>query len=133
MFRWMASAQTRVGPVAAFAYLVDPRHAGEWFARVEAREVPPGPLRAGRAWVFYEPAARSIKPVRLTIYDKPRRFVWETRLPRPRTNLVWEYEFAPTPDHGATLTFTLRWRPSPLGLPLALAAVLLSRGALASL
>lgn len=130
-FRWTASATTRVGPVAAFAYLADPRHADAWFARVEVRDLPPGPLRAGSAWVFYEPAARSLKPMRLAAYDESRRFVWQTRLPRPRTNLVWELALAPASGYGTTLTFTLRWRPTPLGLPLALAAVLLSRGALA--
>lgn len=131
MFRWTASATTRVGPVAAFAYLADPRHAGAWFARVEARELAPGQPRAGWTWVFYEPAARSIKPVRMTAYEASRRFVWETRLPRPRTNLVWAFTLTPAPDYGTTLTFTLQWRPTPLGVPMALAAVLLSRGALA--
>jgi hypothetical protein len=129
-FRWTATTTTRVGPAAAFAYLADPRHADAWFARVEVRNLPPGPPRAGHGWVFYEPAARSLKPVRLAVHDEPRRFVWETRLRRPRTNMVWELALAPASGSGTTLTFTMRWRPAPLGLPLALAAVLLSRGAL---
>lgn len=117
------SVNTSVAPAAACAYLADPRHAGEWFARVAEDSLPAGPPREGLRWQLREGAQgkrekrRTVELVRL---DCPRTFAWQTRLPLPRTNIRWELEVAPAAEGGSTLTLTTRWLPGPLGWPLVL-------------
>lgn len=133
MLHWAASAHSRVVPAAAFAYLADPRRAPEWFARVDVEDVAPGPPHAGQTWRFVEHrrgGAPSATPVRMAVYDPPRRFIWETQLTRGRTNVAWELACEPAAEGGTTLRLTLRWRPGPLGWPMALAAAVFMRGAL---
>jgi hypothetical protein len=60
----------------------------------------------------------------------PRGFVWQTRLPGPRTNLRWEVEVAPAASGGSTLHLTTRWLPGPLGWLFVLVLALLRRDAL---
>ena len=131
MLSGIGSVHTRVAPAAAFAYLADPSHAGEWFANVATQELEPGPLRAGLRWRFVAQSGKpDAKPVRMTAYEPTKRFTWETQLAGSRTNIVWELEFAPAPEGGTTLRLTMRWRPGPLGWPMALAATTLMRGVL---
>lgn len=130
MLQWTGTAHTRVSPAAAFAYLADPHHAPAWFARVASEDLAPGPPRVGQRWRFVERGQRgtpSAKPVRMVVFDAPLRFVWETQLPRGRTNIVWDVECAPDLEGGTTLTLSWRWRPGLLDWPVTLAGAILGR------
>jgi len=133
MLHWAASVHSRVVPVAAFAYLADPRNAPEWFARVGVEDLAPGSPYAGQTWRFVELRRRGVPsatPVRMVVYDPPRGFTWETQLARARTNVAWQLACEPAAEGGTTLRLTLRWRPGPLSWPMALAAAIFMRGAL---
>ncbi len=124
------ATHTRVVDSAAFAFLVDPRNAGEWFARVAIESQDTGPLHAGFVWRFAQATRRAPMPVKLTIYDPPARFAWETQLPSSRTNIIWTVACARAPGGGTTLRMTTRWIPGIFGWPAVLAAALVRRGAL---
>lgn len=133
MLQWTGTAHTRVSPAAAFAYLADPQHAPEWFARVAVEDLAPGPPHVGQRWRFVERGRRGTpraKPVRMSVYDASC-FTWETRLSRGRTNLVWDVECVPDPDGGTTIVLSLRWRPGLLDWPVTLAGAILGGRALA--
>jgi hypothetical protein len=144
-----AEAVVLVSLTAAFAYLSDPRHAGEWFASagfaVEAR----GPPRAGQTWSFARTAAtRRELPVRTEAFEPPSWFVWRTQLGALRTNNEWELRVEPasvdTDGSGGVgggregsaagaatrLRLTLRLRPGPLGWLATLPLVSRMRGIL---
>lgn len=122
----------------AFAWLADPRHAGEWFASVALPAAPEQPLRAGTAWRFSMTRQRGKSiPMRLAVYEPPRQFTWETTYPTWRDNLQWE--FALTPEQGVQesadsapavrLRMTIRQRPGPVGwVALTLASALARLG-----
>ncbi|HEX8997159.1 MAG TPA: SRPBCC family protein [Ktedonobacterales bacterium] len=124
------------GPDAAFAWLVDPRNAGAWFANVALPEPPERPLRVGAMWRFImtRQGAREI-PMRLADYQPPARFTWETTYPRWRDNLAWTITLSPEPDTAerpdapptTRLRLTISQRPGPLGWPSLLLAGLLAR------
>lgn len=121
------TAHTRVSCAVAFAYLADPRHAAEWFARVDSERQPAGPPRLGQMWTFSGAgSAQHSQPVRLAVYDPPHRFVWQTQLPRWRTNIIWSVAAAPAPEGGTTLALTTRWQPGLVGWPTTLLAALLA-------
>jgi polyketide cyclase/dehydrase/lipid transport protein len=130
MLEGKGATHTRVVDSAAFAYLVDPRNAGEWFAPVSIERQDAGPLHAGFAWRFAQATRRAPMPVKLAIYAPPARFAWETQLPSSRTNIVWTVECARAPGGGTTLRMTTRWVPGIFGWPAVLAAALVRRGAL---
>ena len=119
---------------AAFAWLADPRNAGEWFASVALPEPPARPLRVGATWRFRmtRQHGRSI-PIRLAAYQPPHSFTWETTYPGWRDNLQWTLALAPAPDadsnpaSATSLRMTIRQRPGPLGWPALLLATLLVR------
>ncbi len=118
-------ALVAVNPAAAFAYLADPRNAGEWFASVALEEAPQGRLREGMTWRFVQRLRRGhVIPVRLQTYEYPSRFVWRTRYPWPRTNLAWELHCEPaeaaneaTSAPRTHLRFSITIEPRPLGWP----------------
>lgn len=120
------------GPEAAFAWLADPRNAGEWFASVALPTAPERPLRAGAVWRFdmMRQPDKSI-PMRLAEYQPPRAFMWETAYPAWRDNLQWALALTPEPaSAGGEMTrlrVTIRQRPGPLGWPLVLLAALFAR------
>jgi hypothetical protein len=127
-----AETHTTAPPAAALAYLADPRHAGEWFAGVDAVGLDDGPAHVGQQWRFVERSARgAVRPIHMARYEPGARFIWETRLGTLRTNIAWEVAATAVPAGGATLRLKTRWRPGLLGWPAALAAALLARGALA--
>src|SRR5579864_3525000 len=125
MLHGTGTAHTRVGAHAAFTYLADPRHAPEWFANVAVEAMESGPLRPGQTWRFVQGrdgGKPGDRPIRMAQYEPPRRFIWETLLPRVGTNLVWEMVCEPESAGGTTLQMTVRWRPGPLGWLAVLAA-----------
>ena len=104
-----------VAPAGAFAFLANPRNAGAWFAGAGFAEPPEGPPRAGLTWSFARTSGtRRVQPVRMSVYEPPRRFVWETRLPAVLTNFTWEMRCEPAGEEqpgGTRLRFTYRLRP----------------------
>jgi uncharacterized protein YndB with AHSA1/START domain len=85
-----------VSRAVAFTYLVNPRHAPEWFAGVQFAEEPEGSPRQGMSWRFVQVrSGHRIVPVRMEVYEPPSRFVWRTTLRWPRTNLLWEMRCEP--------------------------------------
>lgn len=118
-------ATAAVAPAVAFAFLADPRHAGEWFAGAGFETPPRGPARVGLEWsVAQTPGTRRVQPMRMTVYEPPSRFVWETQYRAPfQTNFVFEMacepaESEPVEGEGETegvestrLRFTIRLRP----------------------
>lgn len=135
------SAETRIAcpQEAAFAWLVDPRHADEWFASVALPEPPARPLRAGATWRFSMTRQHGrLIPMRLAAYQPPEQFTWETAYPAWRGNLQWACALAPVApeadgeesdeESGAvTLRLTIRQRPGALGWPALLLATLLGQ------
>ncbi|HZC05715.1 MAG TPA: SRPBCC family protein [Ktedonobacterales bacterium] len=124
----------------AFAWLADPRNAGEWFASVALLEPPQRPLRVGATWRFSMTRQRGkIIPMRLAEYEPSRSFAWETAYPAWRDNLRWTLTLTPevaeasdapaASQTGAAtasrLRMTITQRPGPLGWPMALLASLL--------
>lgn len=102
-------------PEVAFGYLADPRHAPEWFAGAALAE-PRGPLGTHRTWRFVQRGGRVV-PVRMAVYEPPRRFAWQTTYPPLRSNLRWTLECLPAenePSH-TLLRMTIRLDPGPLG------------------
>lgn len=97
MLDGMGEATAAVAPAVAFAFLADPRHAGEWFAGAGFETPPQGPARAGLEWSFARtPGTRYVQPVRMTVYEPPSRFIWETTFRSPlATNFSFEMQFAP--------------------------------------
>lgn len=115
MLEGAGEAVAAVAPAVAFAFLANPRNAGAWFAGAGFAEPPAGPPRAGLTWSFARTAGtRRVQPVSMSVYDPPRRFVWETRLPAILTNFSWEMCCEPTGEEqpGSTrLRLTYRLRP----------------------
>jgi hypothetical protein len=132
MFQWTGTTRTRVAPAAAFAYLADPRHAGDWFASVTVSAPAPGPLHQGQTWRFAGAGKRGEQTIRLALYDPPRHFVWETATPRWGTSLVWELALTSSAPTGTTMALTTRWRVRPLGWPQAAFAAIVGRRTLPS-
>lgn len=102
-------ATAAVSPIAAFAFLADPHHASEWFAGAGFAVPPTGPVREGLTWSFEQtPGTRHIVPMRMTIYEPPRRFAWASQASRYLTNHIWELRCEPAmpgaPEPGAILT-----------------------------
>lgn len=115
---------------AAFAWLADPRNAGEWFASVALLDPPERPLRAGATWRFSMTRQQGKNiPLRLADYQPTQRFTWETLYPAWRDNLQWTLTFAPEADDARTtrLRLTILQRPGPLGWPALLLAAALAR------
>jgi uncharacterized protein YndB with AHSA1/START domain len=115
---------------AAFAWLADPRNAGEWFASVTLPAPPARPLRVGATWNFSLTRQRGrVIPIRLATYQPRQSFTWETAYPGWRDNLQWTLAFTPAPGAADTthLRMTIRQRPGPLGWPALLLAALLTR------
>ena len=84
---------------AAFAFLADPRHAREWFTPAGFAVPPEGEPHVGMTWVVAQTAeTRHPVPTRMSVYDPPSRFMWETTLGSPTVNWAWEVECLP-PDH----------------------------------
>ncbi len=123
----------------AFAWLSDPRNAGEWFASVTLPEPPERPLRVGTTWRFNMTRQRGKNiPMRLAEYQPPRSFAWETEYPAWRDNLRWTLVLSPEEpetqeerEAGAgprtLLRMTIRQQPGPLGWPLVALAALIGR------
>lgn len=123
MLEGSGEAMTAVAPAVAFAFLADPRHAGEWFAGAGFETPPSGPARAGLEWSFARtPGTRRVQPMRMTVYEPPSRFVWETQYRSPlQTNFAFEMrcepveseavEGEPSSTHSTRLRFTIRLRP----------------------
>lgn len=106
---------TVAAPAAAFAFLADPHNAGAWFAGAGFEEPPVGPPCAGQTWSFAKtPGTRRVQPVRMSVYEPPSRFVWETRLPTVATNFTWEMRCEPAGEvqpGGTRLCLTYHLRP----------------------
>lgn len=102
-------------PATAFAFLANPRNAGAWFVGAGFAVPPEGPPRAGLTWSFARTTGtRRVQPVRMSVYEPPRRFVWETRLPAVLTNFTWEMRCEPASEGragGTRLRLTYRLRP----------------------
>lgn len=115
MLEGTGEAVAAVAPAAAFAFLANPRNAGVWFAGAGFAEPPEGPPRAGLTWSFARTAGtRRVQPARMSIYEPPRRFVWETRLPAILTNFTWEMRCEPAGEEqpgGTRLRLTYHLRP----------------------
>ncbi|HKV83698.1 MAG TPA: SRPBCC family protein, partial [Ktedonobacterales bacterium] len=135
------SALVAASPAVAFAFLADPRNAGAWFAGSGFAEAPSGSPRAGMTWRFERMrGTRRPVPVRMSVYEPPARFVWETRLGLFGANNAWELRIEPAsvasaePDEpsvsGARVTLTIRLRPRLLGWLAVLPALPLLRGQL---
>lgn len=124
------SVITPVAPATACAYLADPRHAAEWFARVAVDGLLERAPREGQRWRFMEGGRASARTIELVRLDCPRGFVWQTRLAAPRTNIRWEMAIAVAAGGGSTLRLTTRWLPGPFGWPLVLLLALVRRDAL---
>jgi uncharacterized protein YndB with AHSA1/START domain len=135
-----AEAQVACPREAAFAWLVDPRHASEWFAGVALPEPPARPLRVGATWRFSMTRQRGrLIPMRLAEYQSPERFTWETTYPSWRGNLQWACALSPAapgadtedsreePEAATLLRLTIRQRPGLLGWPALLLAGLLGQ------
>ena len=124
---------------AAFAWLADPRNAGEWFASVALPEPPQRPLSVGTTWRFSMTRQRGKTiPMRLAEYQPSRSFAWETAYPTWRDNLRWTLTLAPAePDEAdegeagagamTRLRMTIRQQPGPLSWPLVALAALMGR------
>ncbi len=97
MLDGMGEATAVVTPAVAFAFLANPRHAGAWFAGAAIEAPPQGLARAGLEWSFAQtPGTRRIQPMRMTVYEPPTRFVWETTFRSPlATNFVFEMRCEP--------------------------------------
>lgn len=128
-------------PAVAFAFLSDPRNAGEWFAGSGFAQAPSGSPRAGMSWRFERVrGTRGHVPVTMTVYEPPTRFVWETRLGVFSANNVWELRVEPATLEsealdqqgvpGALISLTIRLRPRLLGWLGVLPALPLLRGQL---
>ena len=135
------SALVAASPAVTFAFLADPRNAGEWFASSGFAEPPSGSPRAGMTWRFERMrGTRRPVPVRMSVYEPPTRFVWETRLGLFGANNAWELRIEPEsvvsedPDQpsapGARVTMTIQLRPRLLGWVAVLPALPLLRGQL---
>ncbi|MGH2515318.1 MAG: SRPBCC family protein [Ktedonobacterales bacterium] len=115
MLEGTGEALAKVTPAAAFTFLANPRNAGAWFAGADFEEPPVGPPRAGQTWSFARtPGTRRVQPVRMSIFEPPSRFVWETRLPSVLTNFTWELRCEPAGDEmpgGTRLRLIYRLRP----------------------
>ncbi len=109
-------ATVAISPQAAFRYLADPRHASEWFAGVELAESPHGPLGMQTTWRFTQRDGRVV-PVRMAVYEPPRRFAWQTTYLPLRSNLRWTIECLPVENEPSQtlLRMTIRLDPGPLG------------------
>ncbi len=132
-------AITRVGQTDGFAYLSDPRHAGEWFAGAGFAVEPHGPPREGQTWSFaHTPGTRRVLPVSAGVFEPPVRFVWRTQLGALRTNNEWELRFEPVSDADSgsdpatRLRLTIRLLPGPLGWLVTLPLLPRMRGILSS-
>jgi Polyketide cyclase / dehydrase and lipid transport len=130
MLAGTGTTHTRVSPVAAFNFLSDPRHAAEWFASVLVEGLDARSPKAEQSWRFVDVAKHETRHVHCVVYDPPRRFIWETLIPKGRVNLVWEVACESAVEGGTTLRLTTRWKPGLLGWPMVLVAALLRRGAL---
>lgn len=97
MLDGMGEATAAVVPAVAFAFLTDPRHADLWFAGAGFETPPQGPPRAGLEWSFARtPGTRRVQPMRMSVYEPPARFVWETTFRSPlATNFVFEMRCEP--------------------------------------
>lgn len=97
MLDGMGEATAAVAPAVAFAVLADPRHASEWFAGADFETPPQGAARAGLEWSFARtPGTRRVQPMRMTVYEPPTRFVWETTFRSPlSTNFIFEMRCEP--------------------------------------
>ena len=115
MLEGTGEALTMAAPGVAFAFLADPRNAGAWFAGAGFEEPPAGPPCAGQTWSFTRtPGTKRVQPVRMSVYEPPSRFVWETQLPTVLTNFTWEMRCDPAGDAqlgGTRLRLTYRLRP----------------------
>ncbi len=109
-------ATVATSPQAAFRYLADPHHAPDWFAGVELAEPPRGPLSVETTWRFTQRSGRMV-PVRMAVYEPPRRFAWQTAYSFPRSNLRWALECLPVENEPSQtlLRLTIRLDPGPLG------------------
>ena len=111
-------------PVAqrdAFAFLSDPRNAGAWFSDAGFAVPPEGTPRLGMTWTVAQTAeTRRPVPTRMSVYEPPARFTWETALGRRTINWMWQVECLPVPtDEGDSSA-----RRSPSGAILRLTIVL---------
>jgi uncharacterized protein YndB with AHSA1/START domain len=104
-------------PEVAFAYLVDPRNAQQWFAGAALAEQPEGAPHAGMRWRFVQARSKRVVPVRMEVYEPPSHFLWRTALHWPRTNLRWEMHCEPIAEGagGARLRMTIGIEPGPMG------------------
>ena len=127
MLAGSGTTHTRVSAVAAFNFLSDPRHAGEWFANVSVEDLDARSPKAGQSWRFVDAAKRETRPLHSVVYDAPRRFTWETQSPKGGIILAWEVALESAAEGGTTLRLTTRWKPRLLGWPLALIAMLVQR------
>jgi hypothetical protein len=134
MLEGTGEATVAVAPAAAFAFLSDPRNAASWFAGADFAVAPEGPPRAGLRWSFARtPGTRRVTPVCMVTFTPPQQFVWETQLPRWRTNFTWELSFAPASEEqpgGTRLRMAIRLRPGLVEWPSALVGYALVRRAL---
>lgn len=112
----VGEAVAAVSPEAAFGYLADPRRAPEWFAGVKLPEPPQGPLGAHMTWRFVQRDGRVV-PVRMAVYEPPRRFAWQTTYAALRSNLRWTLECLPVEGEPTqtALRMTIHLDPSLLG------------------
>lgn len=139
----VGEATVAATPAVAFAFLSDPRNAGEWFAGSGFAEAPTGSPRAGMSWRFERMrGTRGHVPVSMTVYEPPSRFIWETRLGVFSTNNVWELRCEPATVEsdeadqpakpGTLITMTIRLRPRLFGWLGVVPALPLLRGQLPS-
>jgi hypothetical protein len=135
------SALVPASPAVTFAFLADPRHAGAWFAGSGFAEPPSGSPRAGMTWRFERMrGTRRPVPARMSVYEPPTRFVWETQVGIFGVNNAWELGVEPAsvegeepdqpPAPGARVTMTIRLRPRLFGWLAVLPALPLLRGQL---
>ena len=124
MLAGTGTTHTRVSPVAVFNFLADPRHAGEWFGGVSVEGLDARSPGAGQSWVFVDATKHEERLVNSVVYEPPRRFTWETQVPKRGIILVWEVALDSAAEGGTTLNLTTRWKARPLGWPMALLATL---------
>ena len=120
-------------PVAqqdAFAFLSDPRNAGAWFSDAGFAVPPVGTPRLGMTWTVAQTAeTRRLVPTRMSVYEPPARFAWETALGRRTINWMWQVECLPAladeggpsarrSPPGALLRLTIVLRPGFLQAPI---------------
>ncbi len=118
MIEGTGEAVATVEVAAAFAFLADPHNSTRWFAGADLALPTEGPLREGLTWRLEKTAGtRHVLPMRMTVYEPPARFVWETQLlPGLATNNVWELRFQAGDEAGTTrLQMFFRLRLSPAG------------------